>query len=64
MRKSPVSGLFLFRMQTYYTQPALLLPQASRTAAPEPTWAMLVDGTAASARIASAEATSFFVFDI
>ena len=51
-------------MQTYYTQPPLLLPQASRTAAPEPTWAMLVDGTAASARIASAEATSFFVFDI
>jgi hypothetical protein len=27
-------------------------------------WAMLVDGTAASARIASAEAINFFVFDI
>jgi hypothetical protein len=48
----------------HYTHPVLPLPQASRTAAPEPMWAMLVDGTAAIARIASAEAISFFVFDI
>lgn len=51
-------------MQTVYTQPLLLLPQASCTASPEPLRTMFVDGTAASETIASAEAISFFVFDI
>ena len=64
MRKSPEPGLFLLLCRSIYTQPVLLPPQASCTASPEPLRAMLVDGTAASARIASAEAISFFVFDI
>lgn len=51
-------------MQVHYTQPVLLPPQASCTASPEPLRTMLVDGTAASETIASAEAISFFVFDI
>ena len=49
---------------TLYTQPALPLPQARCIAGPEPLRTMLVDGTAASETIASAEAISFFVFDI
>src|SRR5580765_8344598 len=53
--EEPQPGLF-HDVQIHYTQPVLPLPQASRTSAPEPMWAMLVDGTAASARIASAEA--------
>ncbi len=63
MRKSPNRGS-PSSVQIHHTQPVLLPPQASRTAAPEPLRAMLVDGTAASARIASAAAISFFVFDI
>ncbi len=51
-------------MQIPYTQPALLFPQANCTTSPEPLRTMLVDGTAASETIASAEAISFFVFDI
>jgi hypothetical protein len=64
LRKSPGTGLFLSFVQIHYTQPALLLPHASCTASPEPLRTMLVDGTAASETIASAEAISFFVFDI
>jgi hypothetical protein len=64
VRKSPEPGLFLSFVQIHYTQPALLFPQASWTAWPEPLRTMLVDGTAASETIASAEAISFFVFDI
>ena len=64
MRKSPEAGLFLLPGQIHYTQPVLLPPQASCTAWPEPLRTMLVDGTAASETIASAEAISFFVFDI
>jgi hypothetical protein len=63
MRKSPRPGLFL-SLQVHYTQPVLLPPQANCTASPEPLRTMLVDGTAASETIASAEAISFFVFDI
>src|SRR5580765_3507584 len=59
----PQPGLSL-HVQIHYTQPVLPLPQASCTASPEPLRAMLVDGTAAIARIASVEAISFFVFDI
>jgi hypothetical protein len=51
-------------VQIHYTQPTLLPPQASCSAWPEPLRTMLVDGTAASETIASAEAISFFVFDI
>ena len=51
-------------MQIRYTQPVLPLPQTSCTASLEPLRTMLVDGTAASETIASAEAISFFVFDI
>ena len=51
-------------LQIHYTQPTLLPPQASCTTSPEPLRTMLVDGTAASETIASAEAISFFVFDI
>jgi hypothetical protein len=51
-------------VQIPYTQPALLFPQANCTTSPEPLRTMLVDGTAASETIASAEAISFFVFDI
>jgi hypothetical protein len=50
--------------RSYYTQPVLPLPQASCIAWPEPLRTMLVDGTAARETIASAEAISFFVFDI
>ena len=64
MRKSPEAGLFLSWRRSIYTQPELLFPQASCTASPEPLRTMLVDGTAASETIASAEAISFFVFDI
>jgi hypothetical protein len=64
MRKSPEPGPFLIAVQAHYTQPVLLPPQASCTASPEPLRTMLVDGTAASETIASAEAISFFVFDI
>ncbi len=64
MRKSPEAGLFLSGRRSIYTQPVLLPPQASWTAWPEPLRTMLVDGTAASETIASAEAISFFVFDI
>jgi hypothetical protein len=64
MRKSPKPGLFLSVRGSIYTQPVLPPPQASCTASPEPLRAMLVDGTAASETIASAEAISFFVFDI
>jgi hypothetical protein len=65
MRKSPEPGLFQFGVKASYTpHPVLVPPQASCTASPEPLRAMLVDGTAASAAIASAEAISFFVFDI
>ena len=63
MRKSPNRGSSS-PVQSAYTQPVLLLPQASCTAWPEPLRTMLVDGTAASETIASAEAISFFVFDI
>ena len=63
MRKSPTGALPL-PVSVHYPQPVLLPPHASPTASPEPLRAMLVDGTAASARIASAEAISFFVFDI
>jgi hypothetical protein len=63
MRKSPNRGSSS-RSQIHYTQPVLLPPQASCTAWPEPLRTMLVDGTAASETIASAEAISFFVFDI
>ena len=64
MRKSPDRGSSSPPEQIYYTQPTLLPPQASCTAWPEPLRTMLVDGTAASETIASAEAISFFVFDI
>jgi hypothetical protein len=64
MRKSPEAGLFLSCAEIHHTQPVLLPPQASCTAWPEPLRTMLVDGTAASETIASAEAISFFVFDI
>jgi hypothetical protein len=63
MRKSPKPGPFLF-LHIHYRQPVLVPPQASCTASPEPLRTMLVDGTAASETIASAEAISFFVFDI
>jgi hypothetical protein len=63
MRKSPNWGSSS-PLQVHYTQPVLPLPQASCTAWPEPLRTMLVDGTAASETIASAEAISFFVFDI
>ena len=63
MRKSPRAGLFLSGT-AHYRQPVLVPPQASCTAWPEPLRTMLVDGTAASETIASAEAISFFVFDI
>ena len=63
MRKSPNRGS-TSPAQSAYTQPALPLPQARCIASPEPLRTMLVDGTAASETIASAEATSFFVFDI
>jgi hypothetical protein len=62
--EEPQPGLFLSSCQIHYTQPTLLPPQASCTAWPEPLRTMLVDGTAASETIASAEAISFFVFDI
>jgi hypothetical protein len=64
MRKSPSRGSSSPPVQIHYTQPTLLPPQASWTAWPEPLRTMLVDGTAASETIASAEAISFFVFDI
>ena len=64
MRKSPETGALPLPAQVHYTQPALPLPQANCTASPEPLRTMLVDGTAASETIASAEAISFFVFDI
>jgi hypothetical protein len=64
MRKSPNRGSSSPPVQIHYTQPTLLPPQASCTAWPEPLRTMLVDGTAASETIASAEAISFFVFDI
>ena len=64
MRKSPDAGPFLSGRKSIYTQPVLLPPQANCTASPEPLRTMLVDGTAASETIASAEAISFFVFDI
>jgi hypothetical protein len=64
MRKSPKPGLFSPVQVVHYTQPVLELPQASCTAWPEPLRTMLVDGTAASETIASAEAINFFVFDI
>jgi hypothetical protein len=64
VRKSPKPGLFLTRAQIHYRQPVLPPPQASCTTSLEPLRTMLVDGTAASETIASAEAISFFVFDI
>jgi hypothetical protein len=63
MRKSPNRGSSS-HVQFAYTQPELPLPQARCIAWPEPLRTMLVDGTAASETIASAEAISFFVFDI
>lgn len=63
MRKSPYRGSSS-SCRSYDAQPVLPLPQASCTAWPEPLRTMLVDGTAASETIASAEAISFFVFDI
>jgi hypothetical protein len=64
MRKSHNRGSSSPPVQNHYTQPTLLPPKASCTAWPEPLRTMLVDGTAASETIASAEAISFFVFDI
>jgi hypothetical protein len=63
MKEEPQPGPFL-SSEIRYTQPVLPFPQASCTAWPEPLRTMLVDGTAASETIASAEAISFFVFDI
>jgi hypothetical protein len=63
MREEPQVGSSL-SLTIRYTQPVLPFPQASCTASPEPLRTMLVDGTAASETIASAEAISFFVFDI
>ncbi len=63
MRKSPERGPSSC-CAVRYTHPLLLLPQANCTASPEPLRTMLVDGTAARETIASAEAISFFVFDI
>jgi hypothetical protein len=64
LKEEPQTGALPLPVQIHYTQPTLLPPQASCTAWPEPLRTMLVDGTAASETIASAEAISFFVFDI
>ena len=64
MRKSPNRGSSSPRAGPLTRNRVLPLPQASCTAWPEPLRTMLVDGTAASETIASAEAISFFVFDI
>src|SRR5205809_5882707 len=61
--EEPQPGLLL-SCAIHYRQPVLPLPQASCIAWPEPLRTMLVDGTAASETIASAEAINFFVFDI
>jgi hypothetical protein len=54
--------LSLFALSHWH--PVLPLPHASCTPSLAPPRMMLVDGTAASETIASAEAISFFVFDI
>jgi hypothetical protein len=64
MKEEPQLGLFLSSCPDPLHGTKLLPPQASCTAWPEPLRTMLVDGTAASETIASAEAISFFVFDI
>jgi hypothetical protein len=63
MRKSPNRGPPSSYAETY-TQPELLLPHATCTPWLVPLRTKLVDGTAAIEAIASAEAISFFVFDI
>jgi hypothetical protein len=54
--------LSLFALSHWH--PVLPLPHASCTPSLAPPRMRLVDGTAASETIASAEAISFFVFDI